>query len=411
MEVIILTAGEGKRMQPLTYTRPKAMLPLANRPLMEYILVRCRNIGLTEFVIVTGYKAAIIKNYFGDGKGWNVNIKYVDQEKQMGTGDALNKVKDYVSNRFLLMNGDILISQADLGRIIRKNGMSMSLFPLDNVSHLGVVEVENNKVKNIFEKVKNPPTNLVNAGMYLLTKDIFSAIENTPPSSRGEFELTDSLQYLINNGISISPLILEYWYDMSYPWQLLDVNEKVIEESDFENAGTIEPGVTVKGKLSVGKNTTIKSGTYIEGPVVIGNNCTIGPNCFIRGNTSIGHQCHVGASVEIKNSIIMDHTNIPHLSYVGDSIIGEGCNLGAGTKIANLRLDKENIEIKGIDTGKRKLGVIMGDNVQTGINVSINIGTMIGNESRIGPGLFISGVVPPFSSLLPTKANFKKNTG
>jgi bifunctional UDP-N-acetylglucosamine pyrophosphorylase/glucosamine-1-phosphate N-acetyltransferase len=133
--------------------------------------------------------------------------------------------------------------------------------------------------------------------------------------------------------------------------------------------------------------------------VIIGKSCDIGPNCYIRPSTAIGDNCHIGAGVELKNSIVMNGSKIPHISYVGDSIIGENCNLGAGTKIANLRLDKQNIKINGLQTNRRKLGAIIGDQVETGINVSINVGTLIGNNSSFGPGAFVKGVIPPGSRI------------
>jgi NDP-sugar pyrophosphorylase family protein len=161
----------------------------------------------------------------------------------------------------------------------------------------------------------------------------------------------------------------------------------------------VEEYVVLKGAVDIGKGTVIRSGAYIVGPVIIGEDCDIGPNCFIRPTTAIGNSCHIGAAVEVKNSIIMNGTKIPHQNYVGDSVIGEGCNLGAGTKIANLRLDKRNIQAAGMDTGRRKLGAIIGDGVEIGIIASINVGTIIGNNALIGPGAVVSGVVLPGSKL------------
>jgi len=137
----------------------------------------------------------------------------------------------------------------------------------------------------------------------------------------------------------------------------------------------------------------VRSGSYIVGPVIIGDDCDIGPNCYLRPYTAIGDNCHIGAAVEVKNSIIMRGSKIPHHNYVGDSIIGEGCNLGSGTKIANLRLDKKNVEVAGIDTRRRKLGAIIGDRVETGINASINVGSIIDNDAHIGPGAVVGGII------------------
>jgi bifunctional UDP-N-acetylglucosamine pyrophosphorylase/glucosamine-1-phosphate N-acetyltransferase len=189
--------------------------------------------------------------------------------------------------------------------------------------------------------------------------------------------------------------------DISMPWDLLRVNELFLKEIKKSIKGKVEPNATINGEVKVGKGTIIKNGSYIVGPVVIGENCDIGPNCLIRPSTTIGNKCKVGNAVEVKNSIIMDNSNVPHHNYVGDSVIGSNCNLGSGTKVANLRLDDKNIKVvlKGevIDTGQRKLGVIMGDNVKTGINSTINIGTIIGENTFIGPGALVQGTVAPNS--------------
>jgi bifunctional UDP-N-acetylglucosamine pyrophosphorylase/glucosamine-1-phosphate N-acetyltransferase len=184
--------------------------------------------------------------------------------------------------------------------------------------------------------------------------------------------------------------------DIGYPWDLIEANKMVVErlskelgDEFWKNDGTIEENVQIRGRVKVGKGSVLKSGTYIEGDVVIGESCDVGPNAYIRGTTSLGNGCKVGGAAEVKNSIVMNGSKIPHHNYVGDSVIGEGCNLGSGTKVANLRLDDSHISViiddKRIDTGRRKLGVIMGDNVKTGINSVIDVGTVIGSDSSIGP--------------------------
>ncbi len=396
-QAVILAAGEGTRMHPLTYTRPKVMLPIANKPILEHLLMEMKLAGVCRFIFVVGYHEEIVREYFLDGKSWNVEIKYVSQRNQSGTADALRTAEGLTEEDFLMVNGDAIIGFQDIARLAQQPGNALSLIELEDVSGLGVVEVKENRITGIHEKSATPPSKLANTGLYRFTPEIFAAINGTPKSSRGEYEITDSIQILINRGIPITYQTLSRWIDLSYPWDLLTANEELLSTLKPECQGEIEPNAVIKGAAFIGQGTTIHSGSYIQGPVIIGRNCDIGPNCFIRPSTSIGDHCHIGAAVEVKNSLVLSQSKIPHLSYVGDSVIGEGCNLGAGTKIANLKLDKSNVRVNGRDTGRRKLGAILGDNVETGINSSINVGTLIGNRARIGPGALAHGIIAPGS--------------
>lgn len=399
MKAIVLAAGEGKRMRPLSYTRPKVMVPLAGRPILEHVLVEIREAGIRQFVFIVGYQDQAIRAYFGNGERWGVEITYMTQRKQMGTADAVRIAQGAVAGRFLLANGDAIVSREDIRALVSHDGIAMSLVELEDTTDMGVVEVGRGRVIRIHEKVAAPPSRLVNAGVYCLSEEIFRAIAETPKSPRGEYELTDSLQRLIDGGVPVGYRMIGRWLNISYPWDMLKANETLLGAMQPENLGEIEAGVVLKGPVSVGKGTVIHSGSYIVGPVIIGEDCDIGPNCYIRPFTAIGNRCHIGSAVEIKNSIIMSGTKVPHHNYVGDSIIGENCNLGAGTKVANLKLDKMPVSVGGVDTGLRKLGVILGDGVQTGINACLNVGCSIGNDSMVGPGVLARGVFRPRSKI------------
>ncbi|MBI2830088.1 MAG: NTP transferase domain-containing protein [Chloroflexi bacterium] len=396
-KVVVLAAGEGTRMHPLTRTRPKAMLPIANKPLLEHLLLELRKAGFLEFLFVVGYCDEIVRNHFENGAKWGVHIDYVTQGKQLGTAHAVQTIEGLVSDSFLLVNGDVLVEAGDIGKLADREPPVMGIWEAGETADAGVVVLEGERIARILEKLPNPPSRLVNSGLYILDRGIFEAISRTGKSPRGELELTDSLQLLINEGVPVSYQKLGRWLHVSYPWDLLAANETLLKTAPAENLGAIESGTTIKGTVAIGKNTIVRAGTYIIGPVVIGDNCDIGPNCYIRPSTAIGDNCHIGAAVEVKNSIIMPGTKIPHLNYVGDSVIGENCNLGAGTKIANLRLDKKEVVVGGIKTGRQKLGAIIGDGVETGINASINVGSLIGDHTFIGPGALASGVLPPGS--------------
>ncbi len=400
MKAVVLAAGEGQRMRPLTATRPQLMLPIAGKPILEHLLDEVKGAGVTEFVFIVGYCDKQVRSYFGDGKKWGVKIDYSEQRKQLGTADAIRNVSTVTDGNFLVINGDVIINHADIKRLLKSANNTMAVFEVKDPTGLGIVELSGEKVVGIYEKSQRPPSLMANAGLYLFTPDVFDAIAKTEKSPRGEYEITDSLKILMGKKAGLHYLQLKTWQDFSYPWDLLNANEAMMAALKPQNLGTVEDNVVLKGAVVIGKNTVVKSGAYIEGPVIIGEECRIGPNCYIRPSTTIGNGCHIGAFVEVKNSIIMSGTAVPHLNYVGDSVIGEGCNFGAGTKIANLRLDEENINVGGINTKRHKLGAIIGDNVKTGINSCINVGTVIGNNTFIGPGVAARGNILPNTKLL-----------
>lgn len=391
MQCVILAAGEGKRMRPLTVKRPKVMLPVANRPMLEHLVTAARDAGITEFVLVVGYGEAEIRDHFRDGSDLGVSIRYAPQRHQKGTANALAAAGHLVSGRFLLMNGDMILRGTDIAGIAAEKTPQIGVYYSGHPENYGVVLTDGATVTGIAEKSAKPPGNTINAGIYLLDDEIFGEIDRIPLSSRGEFELTDALAFLISaRRLAAHPV--QFWLDVGYPWNLLDANELLLGNLAGE-PGDIPDGVAISGNVSVGEGTVIRPGTCIEGPVVIGKNCRIGPNTYIRGATSIGDRCHIGTCTEIKNSIILPGTNLPHFNYVGDSIIGSGCNLGAGTKIANLRHDRAPVRVCGQETGRKKFGAIIGDDVQFGINCSVNTGTVVGPGARIGPHTLVEGCI------------------
>ncbi|MEA3458900.1 MAG: bifunctional sugar-1-phosphate nucleotidylyltransferase/acetyltransferase [Candidatus Thermoplasmatota archaeon] len=400
MKCVILAAGEGKRMHPLTFTRPKVMLPIANKPILEWNLLNAIDAGLTEFVFVVGYKSEMVRSYFGDGKKWDVSIEYVNQGTALGTAHAIGMVEKFVDN-FIVLCGDTIFGTQDIRQVIERE-ISMGLVQVESPEEYGIVEMDGEKVVKIYEKMKDPFSNVINAGIYHFNQSIFDIIKETERSPRGEYEITSSINMLVKD-VELSGIMLKEWRDVAYPWHLLDANEEMLKGIQGNIEGTVEENVILKGPVFIGKGTKVMSGSYIEGPVVIGDDCKIGPNCYIRPCTSIGDECHVGAACEIKNSIIMNRSNVPHQNYVGDSVIGADCNLGSGTKIANLKLDKKSIIAvvngKRLNTKRRKLGVVMGDHVQTGINAMFNVGSMVGNNVFVGPGAAVTGEVKPYAKL------------
>lgn len=402
MKAVVLAAGQGKRMQPLTNTRPKVMLPLANKPILEWNLIKAHEAGLDDFIFVVGYKSEMIRNYFNDGSDWGVHITYVNQGKPQGTGQAIGVVEPFIDDEFLVLSGDSFFSTKDIHTLNETNN-SVGLITVENPEQYGIVETKNEAVIKIYEKMKKPFSNVINTGIYHFSEEIFSYIRKIKKSHRGEYELTDAINMYAKDTL-IKAVMIDTFQDIGYPWDLLQANEEILTNMLREIHGTIDKFTSLEGIVIIGENTHVMQGSYIQGPVIIGKDCTIGPNCYIRPYTAIGDGCHIGAAVELKNSVVMDHTNIPHHNYVGDSVIGSGCNLGSGTKVANLRLDKKEIIVehygKKIPTKRKKLGVIMGDNVQTGINAVINVGSIIGDHVMIGPGTNVHGLVDKNAKIL-----------
>lgn len=384
-QAIILCAGKGTRIQPLTLTKPKPLLKVCGKTLLEHNLNQLNGL-VKEVILVIQYKGDMFEKFFGN-KYKNLNIKYVWQGKNpLGTGDAAKKASILIKDRFLLLYGDDLYDKKDIEQCASKFP-SILLAKANNPSAFGQVITEKNLVKEIIEKPKKDVSDLVNTGVYFLPKSIFNF--SIKKSSRKEYEFTDYIKNFIQTE-KLYYKTAENWVPLSYIWNLLDANEFLLKNIQNKISGEIEKNCVIKGKVVIEKGSVIKSGVYIEGPVYIGKNCNIGPNCYLRKYTAIEDNCRIGQSVEIKNSIIGNKTNVAHLSYVGDSIIGDNCNLGAGTIISNIRHNFENIKtmVKGelIDTNRRKFGAVFGDGVKTGIGTLIYPGRKIWPENFTKPG-------------------------
>lgn len=406
MKAVILAAGRGTRLLPLTKYKPKSLLLVGGRPLLEWMLIRIKEVGVRDILIVTNYLENQIIDKFGNGRAYDLNIAYIRQESMQGTADAFNKAREWVGNdEFMGLYGDHYLTEGTLKRLLQthKDGEStVSAIKVNDPSQYGAFKLEGNLIKQVVEKPPKgtAPSNFVNVGMYVFTPEIFEYIQKTTMSPRGEYEITDTLQLMIEKGRKLSKHDVKdiEWLDIGLPWMLIEGNIRAMKEVMTKIEGTIEEGVTLKGPLWVKKGAMIRSGTYIEGPVIIGEDTDVGPNCYLRAGTCLGNRVRIGNGCEIKNSIIMDDTHAAHLSYIGDSIIGTNCNIGAGTLTANLRFDKKNIKvtIKGerLNSERRKLGAIIGNNVETGINVSIHPGIIVGNDSWIAPGVTVQRDVP-----------------
>jgi len=383
------------------------MIQIGGKPLLEHHLLSLRNAGIKEILLVVNYKADQIKRYFRDGSDLGLKIEYLHQKETRGTADAFALAEDYVDGDFLATYGDLLITSEVVSSALNLHSkvspaITLTTVEVEHPEHYAVVKTIGDRVVDIKEK---PPlgsidSGQVNAGVYIFSPEIFKAIRQTEESLRGELEITDSIRLLIKNGEKVvaAKVSCEEWLDVGRPWDLLDANMRVLKQLKSEVLGRVEDGAHIYGAVFVGDQAKIRSGVYIEGPAYIGRNSDIGPNCYIRPYTSIGENVRIGNAVEVKNSILMKDVHVGHLSYVGDSVVGEDCNLGAGTITANLRFDGEPVKmkIKGeiVDTAKSKMGVVIGDHVKSGVGVLFMPGVKVGCNSWIGPNIVVYRDVP-----------------
>ncbi|MBW6440905.1 NTP transferase domain-containing protein [Patescibacteria group bacterium] len=393
MQAVILAAGRSTRTYPLTLTRPKPLLKVANKTIIEHNLEQLSEF-VDEVVIVVGYRSKMIKDFLGNRFG-KTKIKYIMQNDVIGNADALKLVEKEIKDRFILMFGDDLYSKKDIKNLLKYDNAILAQ-KVNNPECFGVLKTRNNIFCEVVEKPKEFISDLVNIGCFVFSKKIFGVLDDIKLSSRNEYELTDAYNLMAKKHKMYVVQVADYWFPITYPWNLLEANEYMIKNNIKNTKNkkvTIEKFTNISKNVSFGENTIIKSGSYIEDGVIIGQDCKIGPNCYLRKSTTIGDNCHIGQAVEIKNSIIGDNSNIAHLSYIGDSVIGNNVNLGAGTITANLRHDGKNIKtmINGnlVDTRKNKLGIFIGDNCKTGINNSFYPGVKIDSGCMILPGEII----------------------
>lgn len=371
---------------PLTESIPKPLLPVAGVPILSRVLDTAVDAGAEDLVIVSGHRGRAIRDRYGDSFG-GVPLTYTEQDPPNGTAAAVASARHTIDGDYAVLNGDCLYRESDLAALFA-NGPAMGVHRVNDPRNYGVVTLKNGSVIDIVEKPADPPTSLANAGAYVLPEESLNYLE-VAKSNRDEYELTDTVREFISRG-SIAAVEFEDWMDVGYPWEFLRANEEMLASVERSVDGTVHPAATLEGSVLVESGASVAAGVHIEGPVLVRSGSRIGPNAHIRGASVIGRGVTIGHAVEVKNSVVMDETAIPHLSYVGDSVIGRNVNLGAGTVVANVRHDREPVtcRVKGerVSTEREKFGTVIGHGTKTGINTSIDPGVRLGPKTRTAPG-------------------------
>jgi len=323
---IILHGGHGTRLRPLTHTGPKQLLPIANKPMSEYCVEAIRDAGITDIaIIIGGLGSNKVKEYYGNGENFGVNLTYIEQDYPRGIAHAVNLCKDFVSNeKFVVFLGDNIIQKSisEFAKNFEGSNYDASILlcKVDNPSRFGIADVKDGKILKIMEKPENPPTNLAVTGIYFLTPKIFDVIDRLKPSSRDELEITDALEMLLSENDNISySVITDYWKDTGTPDDVLNANRQVLEHICNQT-------------YIIDKSTNIESGSSVITPSIIGKNCNIDKSSQIGPNASIGDNTIISSDVVIENSIIMSDCKIDGGLNIKDSIISSNCHLNGNNK-------------------------------------------------------------------------------
>ncbi|RQH00379.1 bifunctional sugar-1-phosphate nucleotidylyltransferase/acetyltransferase [Natrarchaeobius oligotrophus] len=386
MKAVVLTAGEGTRIRPLSAAVPKPMLPVADRPLAAHTVDAAIDAGADEIVLVVGYESETVEDYFGSTYR-GVPVRYALQTEQAGTAHAVDTARDHIEGEFAVLNGDNLYEPGAIERLFEACP-AVCAVEVDQPQHYGVISTADGTVTDIVEKPDDPPTNLANAGAYAFPADAKAWLE-VPASERGEHEITDVLARVIDE-FAVTPVTTERWMDVGRPWELLEANEWKLGTLERRLDGEVSDDARLEGSVVVEEGATVKSGVVIEGPALVRSGATVGPNAYVRGATLVDEGAKIGHAVEVKNSVLSSGATVGHLSYVGDSVLGRNVNFGAGTTVANLRHDDGDVRftVKGerVSTGRRKFGVVAGDGVKTGINTSLSPGLKLDAGATTAPG-------------------------
>jgi len=281
---IILHGGHGTRLRPLTHTGPKQLLPIANKPMSQYALEDLKKAGIKDIaIIIGGVYPERVKEYYGDGKKFGVKLSYIFQDKPQGIAHAIGLCKDFVNDeKFVVYLGDNVLRK-DLLDYTKKFQESNSdamilLCEVDDPSRFGMAELDkkNQTIKKIIEKPKNPTSNLAVIGVYFLTPKIFDIIKKLKPSWRGELEITEALQLLMDEGNTIEyDTVTGWWKDTGTPEDILHANRLILDSIGKENQFVINKDAKIQDNIVIGKNSTISRASFVKGPALIGENCVI----------------------------------------------------------------------------------------------------------------------------------------
>ena len=386
MKAIILAAGEGTHLSPFSETRPISMIGVAGRTMLDNTFGLLKSAGINDIFIVVGHKKDKLIERLQQQDHNVLNLHYVEQKRKLGIGHAVMQVKNKISpgEYFLLLYGDTLTAENIFSKVQQsfhsfKCPVASICLPPSNQMFGNVFLNARMEITKIIEKPKgNNLGNYVLSGVFILPASFFKLLESSGNS------MEKALKKVVAGEGMRASMWEDDWLDVVYPWEILTANKMIMDswqESSIAKTATLEANVTLHGIVRIEAGTIIKSGAVLEGPCCIGERSYIGNNSLIRSYTSVGKNCSVGSGVELKNCVVMDNSQIGRLSFVGDSVLGENVDMGAGCMTLNRTVDWKPISVKNgkrpMGTGMTKLGAFLGDGVVVGAGNTLEPGMVV----------------------------------
>lgn len=339
MKGLILSGGSGTRLRPLTHTGPKQLIPIANKPALFYGVEDLREAEIKEIGVIVGLNMPeLIEGALGDGSAFDAKITYIHQGEPKGLAHAVLVSEEYLGDEsFVMYLGDNIL-KAGVKEFVNNFEDSrfdarILLAKVKNPQQFGVAELDDSgKVICLEEKPKEPKSDLALVGIYLFKSSILKAVNSIKPSLRDELEITDAIQWLIDNGYEVDSHIVDgWWKDTGKPEDILDANRLVLDDLVPNNYGKTEENVQIHGRVSIGEGTIVKEGSVIKGPSIIGKNCIIGPGTYVGAYTSIGDETTIEGA-EIEDSIVVGESVIKTKRKITESLIGRESQIADGAE-------------------------------------------------------------------------------
>lgn len=384
MKAAVLAAGEGNRLWPLTRRRPKPMLPVANRPLLEYVIEAIADAGIDEIVLVVGYQRDRIQTYFEDGDAWGVDIEYVTQETQLGTGHAVAQLEGHMTEEFLVLNGDRLLEPSLITQVMAAAtddvAATVGITPVEEPQRYGVVSTDGDTLLDIDEKPAGEvASDIINAGVYHLSPRIFEILDLMAATPDGELSLPRAITELATEDTVRAARYRGTWLDVSQLWDLLAINDAVLAREDSPIEGTHHDSAVVGERVCSRPDTRV------------GRNATV-----MRG-TALGSNVSVGAGAVVTNTIVFDDVTIQPGAVVRDCIIGENATIGANATVGGGR---SSLVVDGTVYDDVALGAVIGDRTRVGSGAVIEPGTVIGDGTTVADGVVLAGRIDANSTIV-----------